>query len=184
VDSYKGQLLVASPQLLDPNFVRTVLLMIEHNDEGAAGIVLNRPSGRTIAEVAASVFDEELDWEKPIHLGGPVPGPVLVLHQVEDLADSVLGPGLFSTVDSDKLLEILRREPEPSLVLANYAGWGPGQLEREMQEDAWKTFPAAPEHVFWNGEDELWDVVHRVIGQATLAEILGRNDIPADPSLN
>lgn len=184
MDSYKGQLLVATPQLLDPNFVRTVLLMIEHNDEGAAGLVLNRPSGRTIAEIAASVFDEELGWDKSIHLGGPVPGPVLVLHQVEELADSEVGPGVFSTVDSDKLLELLRREPEPSLVLANYAGWGPGQLEREMDEDAWRTCAAAAEHVFWAGEDDLWDVVHRAIGQAALADILGLDGIPTDPSLN
>ena len=184
MNSLKGQLLVATPHLMDPNFVHTVLLMIEHTDEGAAGLVLNRPSGRTIAEIAGSVFDEDLGWDKAIHLGGPVPGPVLVLHQVEELADSEVMPGLFSTVDSDKLLEILRREPEPSLVLANYAGWGAGQLEREIEEDAWRTRSASFEHIFWTGQDDLWDVLNRAIGHATLAEMLHLDKLPSDPSLN
>lgn len=182
--SLKGRLLVAMPRLLDSNFARTVLLMIEHNDEGAAGLVLNRPSGRTVAEVASSAFDEDLDWDKPIHLGGPVPGPVIVLHQLDDLADSEVLPGLFNTVDSDKLLDVLRREPEPSMVVANYAGWGPGQLEREMREDAWRTHPADASLVFWTGEDELWDVLHRAIGQAALSDLLRIEDIPLDPTVN
>jgi len=85
--SLKGHFLVASTSLDDPNFARAVLLIIEHTDEGAAGVILNRPTGATIAEIAEKVFDEPDDWDKPIHLGGPVPGPLMALHDLAHLGD-------------------------------------------------------------------------------------------------
>lgn len=184
MDSLKGRFLVATPRLLDPNFARCVLLMIEHNEEGAAGLVLNRPSGRTVAEIARAVFDEDLDWDKPIHVGGPVPGPVLVLHQRADLADNEVANGVYTTVDSDRLIEVLRAQPEPSLVLGNYAGWGPGQLESEMAEDAWRSHPATADQIFWSDDEDQWDALHRAIGQAAISRMLRLEDIPDDPSVN
>ena len=78
MESLKGHLLVAARGLLDPNFARTVILMLGHGPEGAAGLVLNRPTDpRTIGEIAEQVFEEEIDWDKPIHLGGPVAGPLV-----------------------------------------------------------------------------------------------------------
>ena len=79
MESLKGHLLVATRGLLDPNFTRTVILILGHGPEGAAGLVLNRPTDKTIGEVAEQVFEEEIDWDKPIHIGGPVPGPLVVL---------------------------------------------------------------------------------------------------------
>ncbi len=132
--SLKGQLLVATSDLLDSNFFQTVILLFEHNDEGAAGVVLNRPIEASITDIAEQVFEAPFDWDKPIHLGGPVPGPLMILHQVSELADQEIMPGLYSTIEAQKVQEALRQRLEPSLIVANYAGWGPGQLETEISE--------------------------------------------------
>ena len=81
MSSLKGKLLVASPQLSDPNFHRTVVLIIEHNDEGAFGLVLNRTSSKTIKQVWERVTDEPCESDQPLHVGGPVGGPLIAVHQ-------------------------------------------------------------------------------------------------------
>ena len=91
--SLKGHLLIASPSLLSSFFTRTVILMLDHTEEGAAGVVLNRPTEATLAEIAETVFSEADDWEKPLHLGGPVSGPLMILHELEALSDHEVIPG-------------------------------------------------------------------------------------------
>src|SRR3954468_7502112 len=107
--SLKGQLLVATPQLLAPIFTRSVILMLDHSEEGAAGGILNRPTEANVASIAEQVFKDASDWDKPISLGGPVPGPLIVLHSLEELADQTVLPGVFSTVDAEKVRELVRR---------------------------------------------------------------------------
>jgi putative transcriptional regulator len=182
--SFKGHLLVAASSLLDPNFFHTVLLLIEHSGEGAAGLVLNRPTDKTISDVAEQVFQETIDWPKPVHLGGPVPGPVVILHTVQELADGELLDGVYSTMESDKLRQLVEKKAEPSLLLANYAGWGPGQLEAEMDDDSWRLLPARAEHVFWQKDNDLWRAVTNEIGRAHLKSFLKLPAEPDDPSLN
>jgi putative transcriptional regulator len=182
--SLKGHFLVAGPKLLDPNFARTVILMIEHTPDGAAGVVINRPTAATISEVAEAVLDEPITWDKPIHVGGPVPGPLIVVHPREDLGDLTMLPGLWSTADGEKLRTLVREQVEPSLVIANYSGWGAGQLERELEEESWLVAPATIEQVFWAGEEPLWDVLSRAIRGKHLADMLRLRDLPADPNLN
>src|SRR5262245_32876803 len=103
VKSLKGHLLIATPQLLDPNFARTVLLLFEHSPEGAAGVILNRATEMTVSDVSAQLLEESIDWDKIIHLGGPVPGPLMALHGDEDLADRNALEGLYLTVEASKL---------------------------------------------------------------------------------
>jgi putative transcriptional regulator len=182
--SLTGHLLVATPRLLDPNFSRTVLLMFQHSDEGAAGVVLNRPTEATITDVAGQIFSDPFTWEKPIRIGGPVPGPLIVLHQVEDLSDHPVIPGVFRTFDSTKIQELLREQTEPSLIIANYAGWGPGQLEAEIDEESWLDLPAKRDHIFWDEARDLWDTVVKEINTAKTAKLLGIAPIPDDPRAN
>jgi putative transcriptional regulator len=185
MNSLKGHLLIASPDLLTPFFSRTVILMLEHNEDGALGIVLNRPTEATITEVAEKVLDEPFEWDKALGLGGPVPGPLMVIHTIEDLADQEVLPGVYSSVDADKVREVIRRKADPSLIVANYSGWGPGQLEGEFGVDSWLTLPASAEHVFWDGEaGELWETVVKAVNARSLADFLGIRDVPPDPSLN
>jgi putative transcriptional regulator len=182
--SLKGQLLVATPHLLDPNFARTVTLLFEHGATGAAGIILNRPTGRTIADVAEPLFGQPSDWAKPLHLGGPVPGPLMIVHGLEKLGDDQLMAGVYSTVDAKKIRRLVKTRPEPSLVVANYAGWGAGQLESEFTQDSWRLAEASPELIYWNEIRDLWTVVLSQISDQALHEALGLRERPIDPRLN
>jgi putative transcriptional regulator len=184
MQSLKGHLLVATPQLNAPIFSRSVLLMLEHTNEGAAGVILNRPTDATITDVSERIFEERFEWEKPVSLGGPVPGPLMVLHTLESLADQETIAGVYNTVDSEKIQQLLRSKSEPMLIVANYAGWGPGQLEGEIEEDSWLSMPATSRHVFWEGDDDLWDVVIKEIKSAELARLFHLRTLPDDPRVN
>src|SRR5205823_196225 len=157
------------------------ILMLDHSDEGAAGVILNRPTEATVAAIADQVFEEPSDWDQPISLGGPVPGPLLVLHTVEDLADQTILPGVFSTVDAAKFRDVVRRKPAPALTLANYAGWSPGQLEGEIAEGSWVSLPARPELVFTDSPGDLWTAVMKEYNGRRLTALLGIHDVPDDP---
>jgi putative transcriptional regulator len=184
MDSLKGHLLIATPQLLAPIFSRSVILMLDHSESGAAGLILNRPTEATVASISEQVFEEASDWDKAICLGGPVPGPMVVLHAVEDLSDQEVIPGVYSTVDAVKVKELVRTKPEPALTIANYAGWAPGQLEGEIETGSWVTLPAQLKHVFWDGGDDLWRAVMRDYNTHQLSTLLRLREVPDDPTVN
>jgi putative transcriptional regulator len=184
MQSLKGQLLIATPQLINPMFSRSVILMLDHNEEGAMGVILNQPINTQISDLAGKIFEEDFQWNKPLHLGGPVPGSLLVLHTLEALGEHEIIPGVFVASESALVQQIISERPEPSLVIANYSGWGPGQLEGEFNCDSWLTLPATFEHVFWTGEKDLWKVAVSEVSARKLSDFLGLKTHPADPSLN
>jgi putative transcriptional regulator len=179
VDTLRGQLLVASPSLLDPSFRRTVVLVTEHSDEGAAGLVLNRPS-----EVAVEDVVPQLDWlaepETRVYLGGPVEqNAVLVLAEFGDPADSpvpVFGNLGFVALDDATVAVDVRRKR----VFAGYAGWAGGQLEAELGREDWILEEARPDDVFGDEPDSLWAAVLRRKGG--VYALVAR--MPEDPSVN
>ena len=179
-DSLRGKLLIASPTLVDPNFARTVVFMTEHNAEGAMGIVLNRPSDTSIASAVPELA--EIAGGEPIYVGGPVQSEALVLlaefANLEAAAWIVVADvGLASAdVDLDELAGSVRR----GRVYAGYSGWGPGQLEAEMEVDSWIVEPPLPTELFPGDPATLWsDVLARKGGQYSLIARM-----PADPSVN
>jgi putative transcriptional regulator len=182
--SLKGQLLVAHPGLLDPNFARAVLLMFEHGKQGAAGVILNRPTVATVSDISEQVFSEPFEWNKPLNLGGPVLGPLMVVHGSSSMADQEVMDGLYTTIDASKVQVLIRQRVEPSLIVANYAGWGPGQLDAEIKEGSWLLAPATNDLVFAAGDNEAWESVVRSIEEARIPKILGIREVPGDPSLN
>lgn len=184
MNSLRGHLLIATPQLLDSNFVKTVLLIFEHTVEGAAGVILNRATEMTVADVSGQLLETKIDWDKTIHLGGPVPGPLMALHTEPSLADRGAMDGVYLTVEQGKISELLRRQVEPSLILANYAGWGPDQLERELAEGSWYHIPARIEHLFGEGNEELWETMVRGVRRGRITDLLGIVEVPEDPSMN
>jgi putative transcriptional regulator len=173
-ESLRGQLLIAAPSLFD-YFRRTVVLVLEHTEEGAMGVVLNRPSDTTVSE-AVSALAELADDDELVRVGGPVsPEAVVALGDFEDPAEAgtnVVGSlGLLDPDAPDPALRRLR-------VYAGYAGWGPGQLDGEIEEGAWIVDSADPEDPFQDGD--LWaDALQRKGGAYSLMSTM-----PADPSLN
>jgi putative transcriptional regulator len=184
MQSLEGQILIATPDLLAPMFSQSVVLMIDHDENGAIGVILNRPTDATMTDLSGKIFDDDFEWDKPLHIGGPVKGTLAVLHTIEDLADREVIPGVFLTLEATKVQHILSRKPQPSFVVANYSGWGPGQLEGEIERDSWKTLPARAEHVFWTGEDDLWEASIGAVNARSLFDILGIREMPVDPSMN
>src|SRR3954453_17407488 len=164
MDSLKGQLLLASPALFDPNFRRTVVLVTEHNDEGAAGLVLNRPSETAVAEAVPDLLPLVAVDER-VYVGGPVQEQaVLVLAEFDDPDDAammVVGDVGFIPGDGDfdSLAGGIRR----ARVFAGYAGWGPGQLEEEIEESSW-IVEDPPGDLFAEPEEDLWSEVLRSKG--------------------
>src|SRR5919205_243201 len=158
--SLQAQLLIAAPALVDPNFHRSVVLMLEHTEEGALGVVLNRPSTVEAAEIVPQLVP--LVSEPPcIFSGGPVqPGAAIALGEFADptLAEALI-VGSIGAVDLDAEPPLLLEQIARMRLFAGYAGWGPGQLEAELAEEAWFTEPALPGDVFSGLPDELWSHV-------------------------
>jgi putative transcriptional regulator len=177
-ESLRGSLLIAGPQLLDPNFRRTVVLVADHGEEGAMGVILNRPSGMTVAD-AAPDLEPLIGPDAPIFAGGPVqPTSGVVLAEVAEadepvFGDVVLVPGLGELADVVDGAGQIR-------VFAGYAGWGPGQLDGELERDDWILEPARASDVFSDDPEGLWAaVLERKGGQYALVARM-----PEDPSQN
>lgn len=183
MDSLQGYFLVASPHLRDPNFIGTVVLMVRHDENGALGVVLNRPADRSIRDLWEAISTTPCCNEGLIHVGGPVPGPIMAIHIREDLADLEVMPGIYFAAEKEKL-EALMSQPQDQLRLfVGHSGWAGGQLESELQQGAWFTMPARLEYVFYDDVD-LWHRVTREIGKAMLVDMVHPKDIPEDPSAN
>ncbi|HEX4149870.1 MAG TPA: YqgE/AlgH family protein [Pirellulales bacterium] len=183
MDSLQGHLLLAAPRLLDPNFRRTVVLLIQHSDEGALGLVLNRPTKARINEVWSQVSETPCTSEAVLHLGGPVEGPLMALHRSEELADSQIVDGVYFTPEPAKIQQLVGGDDESARLFVGYAGWGAGQLEHELREGSWFTCRATREHVFERFED-LWETVFKQLGKNSAIAALNIRHVPPDPRMN
>jgi putative transcriptional regulator len=179
VDSTRGQLLIAGPTLQDPNFQRTVVLVVEHSTEGALGIVLNRPSPTTVGE-AVEELSQLVDLSEPLFIGGPVQqSALIVLAEFQDTARAAVvafeDVGVLGGEDHADPPDTRRGR-----AFAGHAGWGPGQLDAEVQSGDWILEPARREDAFCEAPDQLWhSVLARKGGSYAL---LAR--MPPDPSVN
>ncbi|GIW55934.1 MAG: UPF0301 protein [Nitrospiraceae bacterium] len=180
----KGVFLVASPALRDPNFRQTVVLLCEHGPEGALGVVVNRPTAMHIAEALPQV--PVLEGQKHVlFAGGPVQtNQIMLLYRLDQVPENAhhIFDGVCLGGDLSVLERILTssRDNEAFRAYLGYAGWGPGQLEREMETGSWITLPADPAIVFEKDPARIWpDIL------ASLGEPFRRYaDMPPDPSLN
>jgi putative transcriptional regulator len=179
--SLTGQLLLASPTLQDPNFARTVVLIGMHSDEGAMGVVLNRPSAVTVGESVPQLGDVVGALDR-VYVGGPVqPSSVLFLAEfIEPALAGVLVLGRIGFPAPDAGIEQLAESTERRRVFAGHAGWGPGQLDAEMAEEDWIAHPAEPRDVFSELPEELWSAVLTRMGGSYA--LIAR--MPVDPSVN
>ena len=180
MDSARGQLLIAGPGLVDPNFWRTVVLVVEHSDEGALGLVLNRPSETTVGE-AVSELEQLLEVDDPLYVGGPVqPSALIVLAEFEQPSEAAL----IAFEDVGVLASGAQEDPDLRVrrgrAFVGHAGWGPGQLDDEVERGDWILEPAQREDAFTGAPLELWSqVLTRKGGSYALVARM-----PPDPSVN
>jgi putative transcriptional regulator len=183
VDKYlKGQLLLDNGSLSGSFFQRTVVLVCQHDAEGAFGLVLNRSSGNKLGEMVVADLPEELKTQ-PLYLGGPVQLSALsFLHSDQYLPGASVLPNLELGHSLDTLVEIGESFSPTKKVktFAGYAGWSPGQLEDELKRDAWLTHPASLDLVFDTDPARLWKLI---LSQKGLKYRLLAN-MPDDVSLN
>lgn len=190
-ESLRGKFLVASPMLGDANFFRTVVLMLQHDDEGAMGLVLTRPTSMTVQDVMEKLKEEagdgeslelsDLMAEQPIQLGGPVPGPLIAMHNLPDCSESEVLPGLYIATQRATLDQLLASNADLRM-FSGYSGWSPGQLEEELRVGGWLSCPATAAAVLGDPE-AIWDDAIRRIGQEIL-NLDNPNLLPDDPSMN
>ncbi len=166
------QLLIAMPSMGDPRFTRTVIYMCSHNAEGAMGLVINKPyPGLTFPNLLTQLgIEPTIDNDITVRLGGPVEtGRGFVLHSTDYMRqgsvplDESMGIGLTATLDVLRAIAT-GTGPQRSLFALGYAGWGPGQLDAEIQENAWLAAPADADLVFHADLDALWDRAVKKIG--------------------
>jgi len=181
MESLRGQLLVAGPTLLDPNFRRTVVLVCEHSEEGALGLIVNRATSLEAAEAVPELAEILGDGAR-LWSGGPVqPQSIVLLADFdEEPEETLMVVGAVGLVLQGADLEDLDLGPRGARAFLGYAGWGPGQLESELERDDWIVVEAEPDDAFADDADGLWArVLARKGGEYAL---LAR--MPPDPSLN
>jgi putative transcriptional regulator len=173
-------ILISMPQLADPNFVRTVILLCEYGKEGAFGLVVNRPMAEPAHEVVRT--DPEILIRKDVHLftGGPVePMRAWVLTNdasVDDDATEV-ADGVYLTASPSAVRLALQSPPEPRMrVVVGYAGWAPGQLDEELTQSAWLVAPVGADLIFQCAPDQMWNAAIQRLG-ADPAHLLGSTGV-------
>ena len=181
--SLAGHFLVASRYLRDPNFARSVVLMIHHDHEGAMGVVINRPSDKTVREIWDMIGNDPCDRDDRIFIGGPVPGPLVAVHDQQAFSEHQVLPGLFVATHRDALDLIVRKMDHPVRLCSGHAGWGGGQLEGELEAGGWLSTRATKDDVFADHET-IWKTVTQRIGLEIMAPDLDLEHVPPDPSMN
>lgn len=159
--SLAGHLLIAPPEERDLDFIGTVILLIQHSDEQAVGVVLNRPTSKPVSKVLKT--KRRCECQQAVYSGGPVSGPLMAVHTNESLADLAVLPGVYYSVRRRHLERLVHEPTGPFKIFISHVGWGPGQLERFMEGGGWRTAPATREQVFDQGP-RLWEELSKPVG--------------------
>jgi len=178
----KGRLLISEPFLPDPNFERTVVLLCEHNDEGSFGFVLNKPSILKVSEV----MEDLTEMENVVYVGGPVQQDTLhfihrnaTLENAVEIVDRIFWGGAFENLML--MLETKQLTSKDIRFFLGYSGWGPGQLDTELEQDSWIVCDYVSDQL-------LFDTSADVMWRKALENMGGRfsmySNYPVDPRLN
>lgn len=184
-----GQLLVASPYLTDANFFRSVIYIVRHDAEGAFGLVINRPSDQTLADAFTDLLGHEPKRHDAIYLGGPVNGPLVAIHRSSGLGDPADGDLVASefsqvwiTADEEHLRSLVDRPEIDARFIARYSGWGPSQLDQELEAGGWLVVPS--DHgILFGDHEQAWETAVKRLGHEILRNVVP-HPIPIDPQRN
>lgn len=183
MESLAGHFLVASPLLLDPNFRQAVILILRHSQDGAMGLVINHPTRLTMMEAWKQVSQKPCGIEDFIYQGGPVEGPLMVLHTEPTASQLSVGNGVFLLTEAEEIEWLVEQGAGPMRFFVGYSGWGAGQLEKELAEGSWLIAPVMKTQLFDNAEN-LWDSLSRQLTKVSHYPGLDPRRIPPDPSVN
>ena len=182
-----GKILVASPAMTNSYFARTAILLLQQNTEGAAGVVLNRPAAHSIQQIWEQVSETPCTRQQVFHFGGPLPGPMVALHRQASLGEVQLSDDLYVAAERSVLDRLIAQDDQDDdttfRLFVGHAGWGPGQLERELRQGSWMLLPADAVEVF-AAESELWYQAVRQVGASVIRLVVPESRIPPDPCLN
>jgi putative transcriptional regulator len=162
-------LLVSMPQMADPNFARTVVLLCDYTDQGAFGLVVNRRLPEPAWQLIKTKPPVEVNPEVRLWMGGPVdlqrPWVLMADAQGPDEEQREICPGVLLSVSQELTLQLLQSAPTPrTRVLVGYAGWGPGQLDKELAESAWLTTDVDAGLIFGVRPEDMWETAIRRLG--------------------
>ena len=183
MNTLQGHLLIAVPHLPDANFFRSVVLVIQHDDEGASGLVLNRPSNLSLNDIWSQVADGTPQRDLAINIGGPVDGPLMALHDMSDYSENEVIPSVHLSMQRENLDYLVTHSQGRIKFFSGYSGWGPGQLENELRVGGWLTASANADEIY-EDPDSLWESVCEKVGQSILFDRFDPARIPDDPSVN
>jgi putative transcriptional regulator len=180
MNSLKGHFLIASAKLRDPNFSSAVVLVVQHNSDGAMGVVLNRPMELTVRQACEQALGTDCLVEGRLHQGGPCEELLVAVHTDPAAAETEVLPGLYFTTTKDRMEHLLESPAGEMRFFVGYAGWGPEQLESELEAGSWLVAPADLQRVF-GPPDNLWT---RLSTETKLMAWVDPKLIPDDPSVN
>jgi putative transcriptional regulator len=183
--SLQGRLLIASQDLLDPNFARTVVLVAVHGDEGALGLIVNRESNMPLKQLWGQVSQSPCLREGNVRQGGPVAGTLMALHDQRPLANLVVTDELFLATEISAMEVLAATEEGQAIFYVGHSGWGPGQLENELAEGSWLVLPATSENVFGQLDTlAAWKEAMTEFGRRQVQSVVPIRHVPQDPRLN
>ncbi len=166
--SLAPSLLLSMPQLHDPNFAQTVVLLCQHSEEGAFGLVMNRPVTTTAKVMAHGTMQEPAEHELEVWIGGPVePDRSWILLPDDDSDDEAIRvcEGVFLSTSASVLQRIIDHDADDrTRLIAGYAGWGPGQLDAELAASAWLSVEVHPDLIFDTPAEDMWERAIRRLG--------------------
>lgn len=185
MEHLRGQLLIASTSLTDPNFARTVVLIASHAETGALGLVLNRELDSDLTEIWGRISSEPCVRLDPLRHGGPVPGTLMAVHDRRPLANLVVTDDLFVATELNAMEALAASDEGRALFYVGHSGWGPGQLESEIEEGSWLLAEATPDHVFGDRDAlSLWRNATTEAGRREIQALIEPRHLPEDPQNN
>lgn len=182
--SWEGQLLVASSQMEDPRFAKSVVLLLHHDAQSAMGIVLNKPLTDKPKEALQKLLGSD-DIPRDFLAGGPVAGPVIAIALAFQEASELPQSGNVMIIKEPQQLDDLKQVPHDNLlVFIGHAGWGAGQLEEEIKRGVWHRLPPRVDLLFGQDREVMWEAAIEEIGLEFYRSALGIRDFPSDIRAN
>ena len=182
MESLKGKLLLASTQLGDPNFSSTVILIVQHDENGALGLILNRPTETTIQEACLQALELPCVLDGVLYQGGPCQGPLMVVHDNISGSQIDVIDGVHFTTDREEIESLLLNTEAKIKCFVGYSGWAASQLEMEFEAGSWLTFPADSDQIFNAppGDEQYMKLIQKI----TIGQWIDPEKIPDDPNVN